>query len=556
MPVESPAPDHHLDLEGMMASLPRGLLDVLALAPGWFWTTGPDHRVTWVSPGFEAYTGDAATGFIGRSRRELLERMGVSGPAVERHFADIEAHRPFTNFIYPTLFSRGETWLCLGGLPAFGPDGAFMGYRGTAVPVDAVMARAEAALPQGEHLGARVRRLRRSLRERTDAMGDGHALLREVVEGIDQGLIVSSADWDAGGRVLMTNRRFHALTGMPEAVAPVGGPVADAVEWLRNEAVYGADPDAVRAVQHRIRTGEPTLLPGTSRTGRRLLLRRRPRAEGGAVTTLTDVTAMEEARRAAAGAAEARAAFLASMSHEFRTPMNAILGMAEVLAEGLPEGEMAECAATLREAASALGRMLDDVIDYADGSGAAPEGAAAAPPPGVGGERWGGPPGACDLAELALGALEEAGAGLRAKGLSGRVDLAPGVRTTRRVAAGPLRRALGALVGNAVKFTEDGGVTIRIAPAPGAAADGPVRIEVADTGPGVPDALRERIWDGFAQGDSGHARRHGGVGLGLPLARRLAESVGGSIEHSSPTGGGALFAIVLDAAPAGPEPGF
>ena len=589
MPSESPAPDHQLELEGLLASMPQGLAAVIGLVPGWLWTTGPDHRFTWFSDGFEAYTGDAPSAYLGRSRRDHLERIGVRDGTVARHLDDIEAHRPFMNFVYPTVYSRGETWLRVGGLPVHGADGAFEGYKGIAMPIDAVMARAEAALPQGTDLAGRVRRLRRSLRERTDALGDVHVLLQEVVEGIDQGLIVSSADWDRGGRVLMSNRRFHALTGMPEEVAAAGAPVADAVEWLGADAVYGTDPDTVRSVQSRIRAGEPTLLPGPSRTGRRLLLRRRARPDGGAVTTLTDVTAMEAARRTAVDAAEARAAFLASISHEFRTPMNAVLGMAEVLAEGLPDGEMGECAATLREAAGALGRMLDDVIDYADamGSGAMGPGAMGPGAMGPGGEGEGadqgppvapaagagpprgreadGPPpeaptpqggwvrrdDACDLAELALEALEEVAGELRAKGLSGRVDLAPGVPTVRRVEAGPLRRALRALVANAVKFTDGGGVTIRIAddagPADGQGAGRAVRIEVVDTGPGVPPDQRERIWEGFAQGETGLARRHGGVGLGLSLARRLAEGLGGRIELTTPPDGGACFAIALHA---------
>ena len=568
MQSESPAPDHQLELEGLLAAMPEGLTSVMGLVPGWFWTTGPDHRFTWLSDGFEAYTGDAPSAYLGRSRRAFLERIGVRDETVTRHLADIEAHRPFMNFVYPTVYSRGETWLCVGGLPVHGADGGFEGYKGLTLPIDAVMARAEAALPHGADLVGRVRLLRRSLRERTDALGDVHVLLQEVVEGIDQGLIVSSADWDRGGRVLMSNRRFHALTGMPEEVAAAGAPVADAVEWLRADAVYGPDEGSVRDLQNRIRAGEPALLPGPSRTGRRLLLRRRTRPQGGAVTTLTDVTAMEAARRTAADAAEARAAFLASMSHEFRTPMNAVLGMAEVLAEGLPDGEMAECAATLREAAGALGRMLDDVIDYADAMGADGEGAPADPgspdvPPGAAATDpppgaaalpgdWFGRGDACDLAELALEALEEVAGDLRAKGLSGRVDLAPGVATVRRVEAAPLRRALGALVANAVKFTEAGGVTIRIADeevAPGGApGTGPsVRIEVLDTGPGVPPDLRGRIWEGFAQGESGLARRHGGIGLGLPLARRLAEGFGGRIELTTPPDGGACFAIALRA---------
>ena len=578
MQSDPPVPNHQLELEGLIAAMPEGLLAVLGLVPGWFWTTGPDHRFTWFSDGFEAYTGDPPSAFVGRSRRAYLERIGVRDETVARHLADLAAHRPFTNFVYPTIYSRGETWLCVGGLPVHGPGGAFEGYKGIAMPIDAVMARAEAALPRGADLAGRVRRLRRSLRERTDAAGDVHVLLQEVVEGIDQGLIVSSADWDRGGRVLMSNRRFHALTGMPEEVAAAGAPVADAVEWLKEDAVYGDDPDAVREVQRRIRAGEPTLLPGPSRTGRRLLLRRRARPEGGAVTTLTDVTAMEAARRTAADAAEARAAFLASMSHEFRTPMNAVLGMAEVLAEVLPDGEMGECAATLRDAAGALGRLLDDVIEYADAIGtgtgtgdrigAGGEGGTASagapggagpdpePPPGAppGGRARGDGP--CDLAELALEALEEVAGDLRVKGLTGRVDLAPGVATVRRVEAEPLRRALGALVANAVKFTDGGGVTIRIADEVGLGdargAGRAVRIEVVDTGPGVPPELRERIWDGFAQGDSGLARRHGGVGLGLPLARRLAEGLGGRVELTTPPNGGACFAIALRADAQGP----
>lgn len=606
MTSDSPGARNVEEMRHLAGKVPDPLRAVLDLVPGWFWTTGPDHRFTWFSTGFEAYTGDPPEAFLGRSRMDYLRRIGVEDRAVARHVADIDAHRPFRNFVYPTVFARGETWLCVGGMPVREPDGRFAGYRGMAMPIDAVMARAELAMPEGADLRERASRLQRTLRERTDALGDAHVLMQEVVESVDQGIIVS--DWRpaVGGRIEMVNRRFGTLTGVPQELLRVGAPIAPVIDWVTQAGIYGDDAAAVTALKDRIYAGEPCLLPGGTPAGRRLLIRRRARPGGGAVSTLTDVTALEAARRAAAAAAEARAAFLKTMSHEFRTPMNGVLGMADVLARELPRGEMHECAAILLDAATAMARLLDDVIEYADGLGVVagtcpdrpgdaapaavgggadgssamtvrapgPDGAGA-PPRGAGlpGAGWfelpaaraaayaaamphdraDGPAGAltptgaadgvCDVVALARDALGSAGGELRRKGLRASLAVADGLEPRRHVDAERLGRALAALVGNAAKFTEAGAIAIRLAED---GTDG-LRIEVVDTGPGIPAALHARIWEGFSQGEGGLARRHGGIGLGLPLARRMVEALGGRATLDSAPSEGARFTLVLPA---------
>ena len=579
MTDDSRMPPHQIEMARLSRDMPPGLREVLELVPGWFWTTCPDHRFTWFSPGFEAYTGDPSTQFIGRSRVDVLRRIGVGEDLVARHLADLEAHRPFENFVYPTVYTRGETWLSIGGTPVTGPDGAFAGYRGIAIPIDAVMSRAEAAMPTGDGLRARAEKLQRTLRERTDALGDAHALMLEVVEGIDQGLLVTSGGPTEGGRVLMVNERFYELTGMPRSAIGVGTPVADLLRMMTSSSAYGATPEAVAATHARIMSGEACLLPGASRSGRRLLVRRSARAAGGAVSTVTDVTAMEAARRTAADAAAARAAFLSSMSHEFRTPMNGVLGMAEVLAEGLPDGEMRDCAAVMQEAAADLARMLDEVIDYADALGAdAKEAAPAAPrdveaaraaafadarPAGRMGPcpgRSAGPDrgaGACDLTALAREALMAADEELGRRGLDVRLTVDADFDPIRQIDAPRLRRALRALVAEAAESTRSGGIAIRIEAAtelrhaPEGSGDAPppeVRIEVIDAGPGELAAP--------ASGEAPAPCRTGGPvdpGPGLSLARRLALEMGGWLATDEMPDGGTRAALILPAPLIGPE---
>jgi CheY-like chemotaxis protein len=210
---------------------------------------------------------------------------------------------------------------------------------------------------------------------------------------------------------------------------------------------------------------------------------------------------------------------LASLSHEFRTPLNGVLGMARLL-EGTPlTAEQRAYAAALRESGEHLLTLVNDVLDFAKLGGGAVE-LHAAP---------------MDAAALLRGVCELMSPRAQETGLEVGWSTPPGLP---RIEAdeGRLKQILLNFAGNAVKFTTEGGVLLGVAQTAG----NRLRFTVEDTGPGVQAADRDRIFEAFAQSDPSHADL-GGAGLGLAIARRLARAMDGEVGVQAAAQGGALF---------------
>ncbi len=232
--------------------------------------------------------------------------------------------------------------------------------------------------------------------------------------------------------------------------------------------------------------------------------------------------AAQDARRRAEHAAEARGRFLALMSHEMRTPLNGVAGFADLLAArpGL-DPEAVRQARQIRRSSDGLLMLVEDILDFARGD------ATLSPEPVA-------------LAEVVDDALKPSLDALEAKGLSLRIEtlLAPGARhmADRRV----LRQALHALISNAVKFTDRGGVEITVRE-----RGDRIALRVADTGRGLDPAEHDRLFQAFEQADVTLCRAHEGAGMGLALASRNVARMGGTIEVEGGEGRGAAFTLVL-----------
>ncbi len=229
-----------------------------------------------------------------------------------------------------------------------------------------------------------------------------------------------------------------------------------------------------------------------------------------------------EQRRVEAEAANlAKSRFLATMSHEIRTPLNGVLGMTQLLEMTGLDDKQRTYARTIRSSGESLLGLIDDVLDIAKIEA-----------------------GKLELDERAFqlrGMIEAAADTVRAQALEKSLRLVLDVDASlpawvmgddKRV-----RQVLINLLGNAVKFTDEGGVTVSAR-----AGDGDrIRFEVADTGPGVPSDQRAVIFERFAQADMSATRRHGGAGMGLAIAAELVGVAGGEIGVSDAPGGGAAF---------------
>jgi signal transduction histidine kinase len=225
--------------------------------------------------------------------------------------------------------------------------------------------------------------------------------------------------------------------------------------------------------------------------------------------------------------------FLANMSHELRTPMNAILGFTQLVLDGVDGPLTDEQTASLQRVEKNAGHLLALINDLLDLS------------------RIESGKMALDLHPINVGVLaQDVAADLcataEAKGLYC-VCETPGEPVQVRADPMRLRQVLNNLVNNAIKFTERGGVTTRVAPR----SDGieGVSIEVSDTGIGIPSEKHEVIFDAFRQLDGSNTRAHGGAGLGLSITKRIVELHGGTIRVASRPGEGSTFTVLLPSEP-------
>jgi signal transduction histidine kinase/ActR/RegA family two-component response regulator len=343
---------------------------------------------------------------------------------------------------------------------------------------------------------------------------------------------------DSQDRVVAWNARYIEMFPSVRMVIGAGvdfGTIAEA-----SSATIAPDPDKgavrlawveARLAQHRRGDGtfEQELADGSV-----IHVVERRTLDGGTVSVMRDITKAERelarAKAAAEASNEAKSQFLAAMSHEIRTPLNGVLGMNSLLMQTQLSEQQIGYVRTIRSSGNALLALINDILDLSRVEAGRLE---------------------LVLAEFDPRRLVDevaASVATRAheKGLAFKVRYQSGLPGVLIGDEGRMRQVLFNLIGNAVKFTEKGSVTVQV--------DfrdlGPERVlfevAVADTGIGIDQAALPSLFERFRQADSGISRRYGGSGLGLAICRGLLDLMGGRIAVETEVGTGSTFRIAVE----------
>ncbi len=469
--------------------------DFATSASDWFWEMDENLHFSYFSERFSEATGVLATQLLGKTRQET-GIPDVDEEAWRDHLADLDAHRPFRNFVHPRTVEGGKVlWLSISGTPVFDDSGVFKGYRGTGFDT--------------------------TEKHRTEfLLRESEQRFKALMDHVPAALFLK----DREARYLLVNKQFQEWFGVdPEDV--VGKNAHDLYPPERAERY--AEGDRKILANWKV-TSDEVVIPTPAGDERNYTLtkfpifdRGEPMGFGGVMMDVTQRARSEAALRQSENRADmanrAKSEFLANMSHELRTPLNAIIGFSEIIKTGFlgkdSETKTLEYANDIYMSGLHLLDLINDILDLSKIE--------------LGSEK----PNDVNinvrqLVDAVLVLMKERASTARVHLRTVFQNDLPLLRADER----KLKQILINLLSNSIKFTHAGG---RVALDVHCAPDGSYVFEVSDTGIGIAPENLGKALQPFGQIDSDLNRKFTGTGLGLPLARELVEMHGGSLSLES-----------------------
>ncbi|GAB4369298.1 MAG: hypothetical protein Kow00114_28990 [Kiloniellaceae bacterium] len=412
---------------------------------------------------------------------------------------DLEARRPIRDLRSVYLSPEGERFYWrINGKPYYDRSGRFRGYRGVAEDVSSEV---------------EARRRAEAAEER----------LIDAIESISGGFAL----FDAEDRLVLCNRTYRRRVFGEGLYVFAGASFEDIARGnAYNGCIRGLDTDAKREAWLRERVKAHQAAEGSYEVswhdGRSFLMTERRTHDGGIASVSTDITELKLAREMAEQANRAKTRFLAAASHDLRQPLHAMELFVAALEATVDDEEAHAIIDDLREASNAAGRLLNALLDVSELESGKLEGHFMDFP----------------VQQLLDRLIRVYGPQARESGLELKV-----VPSSHVIHSDPnlLERILGNLLSNAVRYTPKGRILLGCR-----RRRGKLRIEVWDTGLGIPEGERQKIFEEFHQLDNAARERRRGVGLGLSIVRRLANILGHEIFLHSVRGQGSVFAVELN----------
>ncbi|MBN2886807.1 MAG: PAS domain S-box protein [Chromatiaceae bacterium] len=496
--------------------------------------TNLEGRITYVNEAFSRITGHAREEAMGRNPRFL--KSGKTPPETYRAlWAALSAGRPWSGEFINQGRDGEELIEAASILPLRDAHGRVSHY--VAVKENVTEQRRLSA-----ELDAYRNHLEHLVTERTEALARKEEEQRLLLESTSEGIFGT----DREGRFVFINEAGRRLLGYDSDADLIGRNAHDLTHHSHEDGRSYPREDC--PIERSMRSGEEQRSEGEvfwRRDGRAFPVSyssaplRRGDTIAGAVVAFQDISerkhveqALQQAKDSAEAANRAKSEFLANMSHEIRTPMNAIIGLTHILQRAITDPRQSEQLAKIATAAHHLLAVINDILDMSK----------------------------IEAGKLQLEAtdfeleriVDNVASLVRDRAESKGIELVVDLDEVPRALHGDglrLGQILLNFAGNAVKFTEQGSVTLR-ARRLGVLGDGRqrLRFEVSDTGIGLSEEQQERMFQAFEQADASTTRRYGGTGLGLAISRRLVELMGGRIGVESALGKGSTFWIELDLA--------